>query len=155
MAPKWTPKAAVSEADFKKIEKIEKYASTAQARTDCMWALAVKRPRRLKTPPQNQTDSRNLFFYGKSEQIRKLTPERSPNGRGYFVLTSLGRPFAHNWCPSPFLKTKNGPKVVTECPQSSKWVQKVTPKDPKRSKSYFKSAFVGGPGLADCAERFQ
>ena len=33
--------------------------------------------------------------------------------------------------------------------------QKVTPKDPKRSKNDFKCAFVGGPGLADCAKRFQ
>ena len=33
--------------------------------------------------------------------------------------------------------------------------QKVTPKDPKRSKNDLKCAFVGGPGLADCAKRFQ
>jgi hypothetical protein len=76
-------------------------------------------------------------------------------GDPYFVLTSLGRPFGHNWCPTPFLKTKNWPKVVPECPQSSKLVQKVTPKDPKRSKNNFKSAFFGGPGLADCAKRLQ
>jgi hypothetical protein len=56
--PKWTLLGAV----FRKWKKIEKCVSTAQARTDCIWAHTVERPGRPKITQKNRLIPGTLFF---------------------------------------------------------------------------------------------
>ena len=140
IVPKMHSKWILLGAVFRKWKKIEKCVSTAQARTDCIWAHTVERPGRPKFTQKNKLIPGTLFFQEKSENIQKLTPKRSPNEWLYFSLTFLWRPLGHHWCPSPFSNTKNEPKALPKCHWSWKVLQKVTQKDPKSSKNDFKSA---------------
>ena len=124
-SPKWTPKGILLGAVFRKNEKIRKCVSTAQARTDCMWALVLERPRILKITPKNKWIPWTVFFYQKSENWQKMTPKGRPKGWLYILLTSLGRPLGHHWCPKPFLnieRNQNAPNVpMGVANYSKKW----------------------------------
>ena len=120
------------------------------------YELHVSSHREAPEATQNSPEKTNRFqepFF--LRKIRTITNTDSRKVSKWVTLFRANVP----WAPlcaqlvrQSVLEDVNRHKVF---PQSSKLFQKVTPKDPKRSKSDFISAAFLGPGLADCAERFQ
>ena len=94
---------------------------------------------------QSASNDRKLTqkWYQRAPRLRKRAPKDKPFRALRNIMKQKNAMTQHTHI---FTIMKNAARRTA---------QKVTPKDPKRSKNYFKCAFVGGPGLADCAKRFQ
>ena len=102
----------------------------------------------LKVGPQRSQSASNdrkltQKWYQRAPRLRKRAPKDKPFRALRNIMKQKNATTQHT---NIFTIMKN---------PARRTAQKVTPKDPKRSKNDFKCAFVGGPGLADCAKRFQ